>query len=423
MIKKFKLRFILITMLLVGVVSLIAFVAIGVMNYRDVKGEVDMALARAVEADPMGFDELPRLGKGNGNERRDGERFAANRVPIYSVTVYFGDPEHIIVNSTSTAQMDEASATAAVKTVLSSRNESGVLPEYGVYYKVMTNITGYHIAFADMTVVTESVGQNALMLFAFWFILMLALFGITLFLSRYVAKPVEKAWKEQQRFIADASHELKTPLTIIMADASILADNPDKTVEEQLTWVDGISAEASRMQQLTEDMLALAQADAGIDRMQLMSEMDFSSTVEMQILQFDAVAFERGLTIESDVEEGLHIIGDSVRIENMLKTLLENACKYSVKPGTISVGLHRQKNSARLTVHNAGDPIPAEDLPHLFDRFYRSDKARVHEGETASFGLGLSIAKSTVELHEGDISVESDATGTTFTVDIPLTRR
>ncbi len=422
MIKKFKTRFILITMVLVGIVSLIAFSAIGIMNYQGVKGEVDMALARAVEADPLGFDELPSLGKGDGG-RRNQERFAANRVPIYSVTVYYGDPDHIIVNATSTAQMDSTTAAAAVSAALSSSNETGVLPEYGVYYKVMTNMTGYHIAFADMTVVTEPVGQNALMLFGFWFVLMLALFAITLFLSRYVARPVENAWKEQQRFIADASHELKTPLTIIMADTSILAENPDKTVEEQRTWVDGISAEASRMQQLTEDMLALAQADAGIDRMQLMAEMDFSAVVEAQVLQFDAVAFERGLIIESDVEENLLLVGDRIRLENMVKTLLENACKYSEKPGTITVGLHRQKSLAHLTVHNSGDPIPAEDLPHLFDRFYRSDKARVHEGETASFGLGLSIAKSTVELHEGSIGVESNATGTTFTVDIPLARR
>ena len=207
-----------------------------------------------------------------------------------------------------------------------------------------------------------------------------------------------------------------------MADAAILADNPDATVREQGAWVEGISAEATRMQHLTEDMLTLAQADAGIDTKQLMSDVDLSSVVEGQVLQFDAVAFERGLTIEDEVEEGLHVQGDEMRLESAVKTILENACKYSEQPGTIALKLVRAKNQAVLTVHNGGDPIPSEDLPHLFDRFYRSDKARTHEGEAASFGLGLSIAKSTVEMHGGTIAAASDASGTTFTIKLPLAK-
>lgn len=423
MIKRFKTRFIIITMVLVGIVSLVAFAAIGVMNYRDIKSQVDGALSHEVEESFFGMDDLPDLGKGGNGHPGDNRGFAGNRIPTYSVTVYYGDSEHIIVNSSSTAQMDSSIAQQAVSEVLSSQNDQGTLAAYGLYYKVGKNLTGYRIAFASTDTVTEQVGQNALMLLGFWLVLMLAIFFITLFLSRYVARPVEKAWEEQQRFIADASHELKTPLTIIMADATILAEDPQKTVGEQSAWIEGISAEASRMQQLTEDMLTLAQADAGIDLSQIMSEVDFSSLVEMQTLQFDAVAFERGLSIEEDVESGLKVLGDGLRLENMVKTLLENACKYSEKPGVVNVGLHRQKNNAVLTVHNPGDPIPAEDLEHLFDRFYRSDKSRVREGETASFGLGLSIAKSTAEMHGGAISAVSNAQGTTFTVAIPLAAR
>ncbi len=423
MIKRFKTRFIIITMVLVGIVSLVAFAAIGVMNYRDVKSQVDGALDHEAKGEMFGAADLPDLGRDGGGRQGGGRGFAGNRIPVYSVTVYYGDPEHIIVNSSSTAQMDSSIAQQAVAEVLLRGNEQGTLAGFGLYYKVGTNMTGYRIAFASTSTVTDQVAQNALMLLGFWLVLMLAIFFITLFLSRYVARPVEKAWKEQQRFIADASHELKTPLTIIMADASILAEDPQKTVGEQSAWVDGISAEAHRMQQLTEDMLSLAQADAGIDMTQIMSEIDLSSLVEMQMLQFDAVAFERGLSIEEDVESGLKVIGDGLRLENMVKTLLENACKYSKKPGVINVGLHQRKNDAVLTVHNPGDPIPAEDLPHLFDRFYRSDKARVHEGESTSFGLGLSIAKSTAEMHKGSIDVTSDVQGTTFTVCIPLAGR
>jgi two-component system sensor histidine kinase CiaH len=425
MIKKFRVRFIIIMMVLVGIVSLVAFGAIGFKNYQDLKAEVDASLLRATGSDPMGFDDLPALGGvySDENGHLNNQKSTHSKIPIYSVTVYFGDLGHIIVNSSSTAQMDADVCAAAVEAALAKGQPQGVLSEYGLYYRVDTTLTGYRIAFADMHTVTDGAGNNALVLFAAWLVLMLALFGITIFLSRYVTRPVENAWKEQQRFIADASHELKTPLTIIMADATILAENPDKTIEEQRTWVEGIGAEARRMQQLTEDMLTLAQADAGIDFTQIMSDVDLSSLVEMQVLQFDAVAFERGLVIEDDVDEGLHIIGDALRAENMVKTLLENACKYSAKPGVVNVRLHQVKNEAVLTVHNDGEPVPAEDLPHLFDRFYRSDKARVHEGEAASFGLGLSIAKSTAELHKGTIHVASGADGTTFTVRLPLAKR
>ena len=427
MIKRFKHRFIIITMILVGIVSFAAFAAIGVMNYQEIKGQINEALSREVDDDPFNMNDLPSLGgggDGGADLHQNGKHgIVGNRIPTYSVTVYYSDLAHIIVNSTSTAQMDSLVAQQAVTEVLSSGNDQGSLSAYGLYYKVKKSVTGYRIAFTSIDTVTEQVGQNALMLLGFWLVLMLAIFVITLFLSRYVARPVENAWKEQQRFIADASHELKTPLTIIMADATILAEDPQKTIGEQSAWIEGISAEASRMQQLTEDMLSLAQADAGIDMTQIMSEVDLSSLVEMQTLQFDAVAFERGLSIEEDVESGLKVLGDGLRLENMMKTLLENACKYSEKPGVISVGLHQQKNDAVLSVHNPGEPIPAEDLPHLFDRFYRSDKARVHEGETTSFGLGLSIAKSTAELHKGSIDVLSDANGTTFTVHIPLAGR
>ena len=344
-------------------------------------------------------------------------------IPVLAVTIYLDNPGYIVTDASSTAVIEDSDTLQDVVTAtLADGAESGKLADYGLYYRLSTSSTSYRIAFVSASQVEGELLQSLGVLAALWAVLMLAIFAITVFLSRFATRPVERAGKDQQRFIADASHELKTPLTIIMADAAILADNPDATVREQGAWVEGISAEATRMQHLTEDMLTLAQADAGIDTKQLMSDVDLSSVVEGQVLQFDAVAFERGLTIEDEVEEGLHVQGDEMRLESAVKTILENACKYSEQPGTIALKLVRAKSQAVLTVHNGGDPIPSEDLPHLFDRFYRSDKARTHEGEAASFGLGLSIAKSTVEMHGGTIAATSDASGTTFTIKLPLAK-
>lgn len=420
MIKRFRRRFVLISMLLVGFVSLVTFAIIGAMGYQQVTGIMNDTLKHAVESDSQDDYTLPNVGGSTGDSKgRD------NSIPVYVVSVLYGSPLKVIVSQSSTGVMDtdtsEAVVSAALERVERGRS-AGTLPQFGLYYKAVETGFGCRIAFADTSFVVDDFGERVVTLVVSWSLLMVALLIIAICLARYVSRPVERAWKDQQRFIADASHELKTPLTVILANASILRDNPDKTVAEQETWVEGISAEAERMQQLTENMLTLAQADAGVNAAQLMSEVDFSSIVEGQVLQFDAVAFERHLAVADEVEEGLVVVGDELRLEGMVKTLLENACKYARQPSTVRVALGKARGSAVLSVTNEGDPIPPEDLPHLFDRFYRSDKVRANEGESASFGLGLSIAKSTAELHKGTIGVTSNARETTFSVRLPLAK-
>ncbi len=420
MIKRFRRRLVLISMILVGVVSLLAFTIIGAMGYQQVVNIMNTTLKSAVETDPHDSFTLPDVGSGD-----EGVMGRENSIPVYVVSVYYSNPTKIVVNQSSTGIMDVEVSKEVVPETLErviAGHASGGLPHYQLFYKSIQTDVGYRIAFANMSFVADDFGQRLTTLVISWLVLMAALFVIVICLSRYVTRPVEKAWQDQQRFIADASHELKTPLTVILANASILRDSPEKTVAEQDAWVEGISAEAQRMQQLTENMLTLAQADAGVDRRQFMADVDFSSLVEGQVLQFDAVAFERELMIDDAVEEGLHVTGDELRLESMVKTLLENACKYASQPSTVTVSLRRVKSTAVLSVTNHGDPIPPEDLPHLFDRFYRSDKARANEGETASFGLGLSIAKSTVEFHKGTIGVATAGDATTFTVRLPLAK-
>ena len=400
-----------------AVVTLPVFGIVGYLNQQGEMEEIDRALNGALKQG--GMHRMPSFGFGGGGQ--DSEDAPRSNVPVYCVTVLMDGT--LYPSDSNTASMDSDVASAAVAQVLDAQEASGMLDEYKLFYKSEVSLAGStRIAFASADTYLSEIAWFYLRMLGVWAALMVLIFVITLFLSRLVTKPVSQAWETQQQFIADASHELKTPLTVIMADASILAQDPQKTVGEQEQWVRSIETEAERMQQLTESMLTLAQTDAGVDMSQVMSAVDFSDVVQGCTLQFEAVAFERGLMIEEQIEPGLTVMGDAVRLERLLKTLLENACKYSEKPGTIDVTLARVKNSAQLSVHNAGEPIPEEDLPHLFDRFYRSDKARVREGETASFGLGLSIAKATVELHGGKIDAQSNENGTTFTVSLPLVK-
>ncbi len=467
-------------MALVGVISFAGFSVAGVVVWQGLRAEMDAALQKAVSA---GFDNsaAPHLGFGffaatdlqnaggddaassssgasdassssagsadaSGSSSSDssssansdtGAGRAFSSVPV-CVMVVDADGDVSMAKS-STASIYAAIRETVVAQALGCGAQSGELASYGLCYRIGETAPNgeRRVAFADISELRNDAFTKIAALFAGWLALMAAIVVVSFFLSRYVSRPVVRAWEDQQRFIADASHELKTPLTVMLADASILQASPDKTVGEQRAWVDSIEAEATRMQQLTEDMLTLAQADAGVDVKQVMCDVDFSRVVLGVGLQFEAVAFERGLQFSSEADEGLHVSGDERKLESLVKTLLENACKYAGEKGHVDMRLSKAKGHAVLAVRNDGDPVPAEDLPHLFDRFYRSDKARASgaAGESASFGLGLSIAKATVQAHGGSICVASGAgagagsasgadgaSGTTFTVKLPLAK-
>lgn len=242
-------------------------------------------------------------------------------------------------------------------------------------------------------------------------------------LSGWALRPVQEAWDAQRQFVADASHELKTPLAVIIADLQILQTSHD-IVPDDRRWVDGIAEESGRMHALVDDLLQLARADeaaAGDSAAALpMGDVDLSDLVDSVSLEFDAVAFDRGCEIDAKVEEGLHVTGNAESLDRLVRTLVDNACKYSDAGTVAEVSLRRSGRHAILSVRSHGTPVDPEDLPHLFERFYRSDKVRTI-GEGTGFGLGLAIAKGIAEVHGGTISATSTAEdGTEFVVRMPL---
>ncbi len=248
---------------------------------------------------------------------------------------------------------------------------------------------------------------------------------ISLFFSRWALRPVARAWTQQRRFVADASHDLKTPLTVILANTSIALEHPERSVASQSQWLESTQHEAEAMQGLVGDLLTLAKMDeeeaaaqSGAARPAL-EEVDLSDVIEGEVLQFESVAFERGVKLGSQVEPGIKLRGNEQRLRRLAGTLIDNACKYVDDGGAVDVALSRAGKHARFEVRNTGAPISPEDLPHVFDRFYRADKART--GGAGGHGLGLAIAWAIAEEHGGMLTASStQAEGTVFAATLPL---
>ena len=218
-------------------------------------------------------------------------------------------------------------------------------------------------------------------------------------------------------FVANVSHELKTPLTVILANIGILQRHKEDTIEQQEKWVENTKEEAVRMKRLVEDMLELARADAGTGKLH-MERLNISDLAWSAALGFESVVFEQKKMLDTKITPDLFVNGDPEKLTQLLVILIDNACKYSEPGGTITVALEPVKNQVKLTVHNTGSYIEKEMQEHLFERFYRGDASRSREA--GGYGLGLAIAKEIVSVHKGKISVRSEKeTGTAFEVAVP----
>lgn len=324
----------------------------------------------------------------------------------------------------SSAAVPESVLPAALIAAAQSAGHHGYLAESGLFFAKREVGPGVIVAFADGSAANAWQGLA-------WGLAVVGigalgvLFLLNLRLSRWALGPVQRAWSQQQQFIADASHELKTPLTVILANNAILRQRGGETVASQGQWIESTQMEAERMQALVADMLDLARPAATASPSQPAPSLDFSRLVEGEALTFESVAFERDITWETAVDAGIRIRGNATRLQRLVAVLLDNACKYTEPAGQVRVTLRAEGAEAVLSVQNSGEPIAPEDLPHLFDRFYRADKARTQAGtDTAApegYGLGLAIAQDIAQAHKGTLTATSAAeAGTTFTLRLPL---
>ncbi len=249
---------------------------------------------------------------------------------------------------------------------------------------------------------------------------LMGFFVVSVILSKWATKPMERAWEKQKEFVADASHELKTPLTVIATNADVLLSNPLDQINTQAKWLNYIKTETERMTKLVNNLLYLAKME---DDEILKHKMYFNlSDALMDIcLPFECVVFESNKIFNMNIEPDIEYYGDEGRLKQLGVILLDNAIKHTNENGTIAfnVSLDSIKNKILLSVTNTGPGISEEHHQKIFERFYRVDKSRARE--TGGYGLGLAIAKTIVTQHNGTIDVTSSLQGpTTFSVSLPL---
>ena len=332
-------------------------------------------------------------------------------LPYFTVNIWGGTA---YITGGTYANLEDTDALRDILSQCLEQNQTeGTVEDYHLRYLVEDNGLYRKLAFVDMSMEQATLARVIRSYLVIALAALLVLLGIAAAASRWVTRPVERAWRQQRQFLSDASHELKTPLTVILSNAELLegAALPEKPAR----WSGNIRCEAEQMRTLVEQMLTLARADNGV-RPAAMEPVNFSDVAMECVLSFEPVAFEAGKPLEDHVAEDVTVTGDRDRLRHLISILLDNAVKYGAPGGTITLTLERTERQARLTVANPGDPIPPEHLPHLFERFYRADSSR---GEQSGFGLGLSIADTIAREHKGSLRAESDAVSTRFIFTLP----
>lgn len=422
MIQKLRKKFIIINMTLVSLVLIVVLCALCLSNYQKLQSESLGAMRHALSAPPDdNFKPKMEL-----NRKKDESPF--NNIRIFIVTLNeSGTIDSLNNNGT---EVTEALAQEAVTNALETGKDQGNIKSLALRYIIEDTADGRKIAFADTISQTRSMQTLILNSLLILIAGMAAFFIISLFLSKWALKPVEKAWAQQNQFIADASHELKTPLTVILANLKILLTHKEDTISNQSRWIENTHTEATRMKELVENLLFLARSESDTVTY-ITGSINLSDTVWKCLLPFESIAFEQGITIRENIAPSLYTQGNEGQLKQLMAILLDNACKYADRDKQVTVTLSRDQEKAVLSVNNTGEPVPQEELDHIFERFYRSDKSRVRtespphprsaESQEGGYGLGLSIAQTIVQSHHGKISVQSAETiGTTFTVTLPL---
>ncbi|HCD43926.1 MAG TPA: sensor histidine kinase [Lachnoclostridium sp.] len=415
MIKKLRRRFVLINM--VFVISILSTV-LGIFYYasfKRIERQTVMALLQA--SDHNRPDRLPD----KVEITRRPQKNLPPLIPVFVVTLNSRNTIENIRENNITVSKDQAST--LVELAKADGSLQGELKDYSLRYLKVSSTEGTKIVFADQRYERNNLKTLLIYCLLVFFAAVFLFLILSIFLSRLALKPVENAWRMQNQFIADASHELKTPLTVILANLQILSLHKECTIMEQQKWLDNTKEESERMKQLVEELLFLARSDTGAVQAQAAkASMDFSDIVLNGVLLFESVAFENKVKLENEIEPGIILEGWDVQLKQVITILLDNACKYAGKNGSVSVRLKKSSHYAVLAVKNTGTPIPEKEQSHVFERFYRTDESRVRK--EGGYGLGLSIAQTIVDHHKGKISLTSGLeTGTVFTVSLPLPSR
>lgn len=403
MIKGLQRKFIAVSMLSTFLVLFVIISTINIFNYRKVLRDAETTLSILSENDghfpqknSPNPEAVPPKPPGTGYS----PEFMSPELPYESryFSVILNQDKTIISTDTGKiAAIDAAEASQCALQVFQKGRTSGFFQDYrylctakGEYTQIIFLDCGRSLsnfrAFLFISIAVSILGLGAVLLLVSVF-------------SRIVMKPVSESYEKQRQFITDAGHEIKTPLTIIDANAEILEMEYGES-----EWLTGIRNQTSRLTSLTNDLIYLSRME---ESGQFLPKIEFSLSdlTEETVLSFQPLAETQNKMIIADIEPLLSFQGEESSIRQLISILLDNALKYTPEQGNIQVALQKKGRRIQLSVNNPADSITEEHLPRLFERFYRTDNSR--NSQTGGYGIGLSIAKAIVDSHKGRISAQT----------------
>jgi signal transduction histidine kinase len=400
MFKKLRNRFLWYTMGLLILVFAALFVTIYISTENNARQQINTALEEATE-------------KPEHKNRADDPYITA----AISVRLNQGTSEIEMVSSLT--DVDEDALNTAVAKIVGSGSGKGFVTMGVTRYAYLywpgnnhDNLALVSSAQYDQTM------QNLLLTFLITGAGGLGLlFLLSWLFSEKAIKPVRQAFEKQKQFVADASHELKTPLTIIGTNMDLIKSNGGETVDSQRKWLKYIDDQTARMSLLVNDMLNLARLDDPSHALTL-SKTDMSALVKRVLLYCEALFYEKGIVVTPSIAENIQLSADAPALERLAGILLDNAVKYTPAGGQVCVSLTADSAKLRFGVSNIHEGLTPEHVKHLFDRFYRASQSRSQQ--TAGHGLGLAIAKSITEKHGGKINARLAGEWIEFIVELPI---
>ncbi len=389
MLKKLKFKFILAALIALSVVITLIVGAINLFNYRSIISDADDTLR-------LIMDNSGRFPSKPSHVNPDMDIIITPESPFESryFTVRLKGDKVVGINTESIAAIDDETAIKMSREVIKDGDEKGF---YGIYrYLIKVNEDKFTVLFLDCTKVLDN--ANTFL----WLSITISLLGISeafvllWVMSERIVKPISDGYEKQNQFITNAGHDIKTPITIIDADAELLEMEVGKN-----EWLDDIKKQTARLATLTEELIYLSKLDEHSSEPH--TEFPISDVVEEVAASFSAPARKRLLTIKTNIQPALFYEGDGEAIRKLITLLMDNAVKYSPEGKAIDLSLKKTGRGVVFRISNLAPELSDESVKHMFDRFYRSDKARSSAG---GFGIGLSVADAIVSSHKGNISAE-----------------
>ena len=408
--KKLKSKLFFTIFIILTVFSISILFIYNYQNYKNAYKNIEenlkrMDIDKSKEGRNTFFDKEKKEPDNNFEKKAPLEERKFIDATIYTIVLEDGKIESIISHSENETNTEEIEEVA--KKIIKNDNKEKYIGNLYTNKYSYSYTKDNNLIIIDNSIINSNLKHYLNTSILLFVLLESLIIIISILLTKWIIKPVVEAFKKQQQFIADSSHELKTPLAVIMASSEALENDMNEK-----KYLDNIKNESERMNKLILNLLDLAKIENNTKKE--LNINNLSKIIEKSSLTFESLCFEKNIELESNIEENIKIKCDSDEIKELMSILLDNAVKHTKSKGKININLKNEKNNIILEVQNEGEPIPKGEEEKIFERFYRVDKARNRKENR--YGLGLAIAKKIVENHSGKITASSESGYTTFRI-------